>query len=694
MKTQYASTITPPPPNLSTSSGSLTSDAAGTYSVWLYCRNRAGVTEFSDRSFVTAAAGQALNITLPAAIDVSGGSYQYIGVVAAKNSDRPTDGCVVATYKGVLPATVTLDTDEKLKLNGAVDTVADLPQDPVLGTTRYVGSVNLFLTYSTRTNLETSQQEELWLPNYPQSFNPYVLDTTSTGGADVEVSDLADLRSVIMVDYAIDGSQSEGVGFWLVNNTGSAIPQGSRIRIAATTETEDLVVEDFKHKLQVVFLGYVDITTGELITDNLNVPQAINYEGLELKNFALPQDLLPNQACYLEIYSQFNLYELGNSFPHGSVIKLYPYFAANRSHYDPLSPIAGNYILATGDRRRVIPNDTNLSLLAKEGSGSVAGYSFKDAKEQQVIGLTLNTPGQKVVITPEGDCYVNDVVPLGAAIRALVSTEDTVGYSQRTTTRALYDNQTLAISLTIPNTIRHDYPDVIAGVEAVNNADYVRVIINHKGQDDYQYWDFPLAGEDSKIVEVGLTAGTPTTLSLSPEKGLFDSSIYTISTNNAASIFDGTEYEIRVLFGYSDTVTAISHDPRDGCLKEINPFSDTGRDRHTFSTNSLANAETAIVTTHVPSQFLPISIHTNVEARIRAYPTVDDAVTDRDRDEVTTLDSNLIFDVVTESNGDRFSWQMNPAYIAVIEENTVAITVTNKSSSDSSVEVELVLVGI
>lgn len=98
MRSQYASTITPPPPTINFGNGAITAAKAGNYNAYLQGRNRAGVTAFLTRVDFTVAAGQSINFTLPAAIRQPASDLHEIILSVAKNSTSPSDAVVVATF--------------------------------------------------------------------------------------------------------------------------------------------------------------------------------------------------------------------------------------------------------------------------------------------------------------------------------------------------------------------------------------------------------------------------------------------------------------------------------------------------------------------------------------------------------------------------------------------------------------------
>ena len=562
-RSQFASTKTPSPATLNAIAGNLSN--AANYSIWLYCRNRAGITLFSDRSEIGITVGQGIEVILPSSIKANGSEIREIGVVLGKDNTSPLSGGVVAVYPGgeSLPAHILLTEDEQVMINGVVANEAALPSTNLLhGMRRYVDSLGVIQRWN--------QLENRWETFYPQTFNPYVPLATVEGGADVELSAVTDTSRFIIPDYEGDGSASEEVTFWIVNDTSVDIDSGTRVRLSAGIAQADLLSEDFAGLLEVEFLGYVNTATAELETVGMSVGGWIPYDGIQLNTLVLPKNLPPGFAYILNVRCNFLNFALGNTVLQGAIARLYPYFAPYKSVYDSNGRFLGDHIRAEGDRRRVVPNGPGLELLALGGSGTVKSFRFDHLGSQIVPGLQLNTANQQVLITNNGTCFVTDRILSTAALRAIVSTEDGEGIFPSTfDTITLRETEVLELTLTAPTHIRDDYPDAVKGTNATLNANKIRVYLSPTGTNNWSYWEETIAGETPEIITIGNTPGTQvgaksggTNLS----HGLFKPD-YTVAAISGTSTFNG-EYDLAVVFVYENTVTAISHAVTDGCINE------------------------------------------------------------------------------------------------------------------------------
>ncbi|MBN3946422.1 MAG: hypothetical protein HWQ38_07990 [Nostoc sp. NMS7] len=563
MRSQYASTITPPAPTIILTVGSTTLASAGTKSIWIYCRNRAGVTLFSPRTDIAIAPNQGLQITLPSAIRQTGSDIREIGVVMS-NDIIPDNGCVVATYLGyeadgktitALPTAIALFTDDHFQIRAVVLTPSALPSsNQQLGMRRLVESTNQIVQWSSRASS--------WVPCLPQTFNPYIASTLSEGGADVDLSFITDTSAIIFPDYDSSGDLSQPVIFWIVNDTNYDIPQGKRIRISAATDDADAGADDFKGLLQLTFLGYVNTLTGVIDTTQMTVGGTFTYQGDMVTNLLLPKPLSPNYGYILQVQLAFDDADVGNSVAQGAILKIYPRIAANFSEYDPNADFDYIVDIDAEDKRRILANGTGLDLVAGVGSGVVAYYRFRTLGQQMVPGALSNTANQMVVITNNGTCFVTNTIPNTAALRAMIGTIDGVGTASGWSSAiALSNSLLLQLNLAHPSTIRTDYPDVIAGMSDQLNATQVRVYVRSVSNGTILIFDTPITGISPESIFAGsLATSTDTEIpSVDGDFGLFTPGAFTVLAVSGTSIFAAGEYQVAIAYVYSGTVTSISH---------------------------------------------------------------------------------------------------------------------------------------
>lgn len=566
VRSQYAATPTPSPATLTKGAGSITSASAGTKYVWLYCRCRAGVTLFSESRSITLVAGDRLNITLPSLIQKPGSDIFEVGIAVGTDSN-PANACVLASYPmydalGVanpLPATIALATDEQFKAFATVPNTGALPtgSNLVHGMRRYIDAEAKIKAY----DANTSQ----WKTVFPQNFNPYLSDSQDAGGCDRPISDIADTSVILTESYAGDNSLSKGIKFWIVNDTSIDIAVKTKIRIS--TSLGELDPDELKGLLKLTFLGHVNLTTGAMDTSMFSgSPPTYTYQGDQLTNLQTKAALPPGWAYVLQIQAQFSDAHLDNRLPQGETIYFYPRFGINQSTFNPAGKALGNYIAPTGRRRRILPNGIGLTgAIAADGEGCVAEYNFEDAGEVMVPGLLANTADQFVLITNTGACYAALGIPSDtAALRAVVSTVDGIGpITDWSGPIALNSTKTLKLTLSHPSQIRGNYPDVVAGMNAVLNSHKIRVFVRQTGTTTpIQVFDVATVGDNGEDVFI---AGTPTSTiaslpTVASNFGLFTPNVPVLASQNGASSFSTNNFDVAIAYVFENALTVIDHD--------------------------------------------------------------------------------------------------------------------------------------
>src|SRR3712207_4677560 len=128
---QYQGTpLQPPTPIATVRSGNTTAASAGTKFLWLQYRNRAGYSLPSASVPVAIAAGEGLDVVIPAAaLPSPNGCCIWEYVLLMSDSNTLTGACVVAAHPGyeadevtvqTPPFTISLLSDEHFKLSGLV----------------------------------------------------------------------------------------------------------------------------------------------------------------------------------------------------------------------------------------------------------------------------------------------------------------------------------------------------------------------------------------------------------------------------------------------------------------------------------------------------------------------------------------------------------------------------------------------
>ena len=583
MRIQYASTPAPPAPAVSAIPASTTPDLAGVYYCWLYYRTRGGVTEYSGVSTVTLLSGQGLSVQLPLALRKSGGDFLWIGLAISLVND-PLSSCTVATWSNYgtdgisqrpLPDTLQLTRNAHFALNTAVGTRSALPTgaDRLNGQLRYVADEG--------TILQWDEIQNAWQLSNPQAFCQWVSSSLDTGGADRDIALVEDSSIFVYPNYtpsstaalAGEAIPSLPVRYWIVNDTTAEIPQGTQVRLAIERDgfSADSLLSgrstDSRYRgiVKVRFLGYVQLSTGDLDTSGLtNTGVLWDYDGNALSGLRLDKPLPAGYAYALEVIAQFSWFHFANRLGFGSTITVYPYFEVGGARYAGiLGRMLGNFIAPTEQRRRIVPDGHGLFPIALPGSGTVNGYEFENGGVDVVNGVQPDLADQIVAIEAAGgNCFVYpSPLPVNYAQRAILSTQNGVGkLSPWSAPVTLANNQSLAISIAIPNRIRPDYPDPIAGYSPSRpNALQVAVFVRVGASIYRQMTALP---PNTSTLSLTLSA-LPATASLPTPAADFGLYAIEAAPTAAAGVNIGTlpagNYEIAAAFDYANTVTKISH---------------------------------------------------------------------------------------------------------------------------------------
>lgn len=564
--------------------GSFTSAVAGSWEFRLQARNRQGYNLYSDPTTVTIAAGDKVDVTLPADSRRDGEDVQEILIIAKKTGDTLTLARPVAGISGYgadrttltsLPVTLTLSCDGHLAITDSAQTVANevaLPtgSDRVNRMRRYISATNQIKAYHAETNT--------WELVSPPSFSSYVVSTISELGCNQDIRYVANYDGVIIDDYDSSSPSSLGIGadFWLCNDTLYDIPAGAPIEIKSTLDDKPFP----KGLIQVTVLGYANTTTGNLdVTGSGGVG---TYPGVDIPfaymgtpgELVLEKDLPSGWALKLRIKPNFQDYELNGLAIFGGILGALPEFSTNLGTYAPGTAGMGDYIVGEPDtRRRIVPQSLN-SALALPGAGLVKQREFRSVGSQIVLGFAANSANQNIAIDGSGICYVTSTVPSGATLRAVAGTVDGAGRASAFAGSISLDNtKLLSVTVTHATAIRSDYPDVIAGsTDGQLNADKLRVYVKNTSTGAITYYDAPVTNATAtETVTVGGVAGTSvgTTMpTVADSFGLYEPGSYTTSTPLGASTFTTMTASIALAYVFEDTITFLSH-TAEGCITEF-----------------------------------------------------------------------------------------------------------------------------
>ena len=577
MKIQYASFNSPQAPLVTvTNNGNLTSISSGTKYFYFQCQGRGGFSLLSAPTTVQLTAGKKVEITIPSSARQPGWDIRKFLILVSDTANEE-DTCVIATAPGylingvdvtVLPVTITISYDEQLRTGVILASRTNLPTTNLIsGMRRYIDAEAVMLEYDARIND--------WATIKPSSFSTYISSTTDSTqfGADRSLEQISSSDGMLLPEYNSSvGGMSEPVKYWLVNDSLTPIPQGTRLRAIVNVGDIDYSSE-FAGKVFITPLGYVNLQTGALDTAITGAGTDYTYQGDVQSDILLSKPLPAGWAYAISTKLNYRDYEVNNEVLQGSSIKVIPRFANTFAKYDEGGELLGDYILPELKQRRIVPRRGSAAALP--GSGRVAGYTWKSLGEEAVVSMAPNTANQKVLISNNGSVFAGNITETTKQ-RALVGTVNGVGKLSNWFTVALDNTKNLKISITHPEFIRPDYPDAIAASQDGEfNASRVLVFIKTADNKIYKYVSTNLvAGDTISVYELdALPSESSLPVAMPINFGLYEPQSITITAVDAAvnneSDFTNGNVQVAVAYEYDGEVTSISHDVNAGCIYEV-----------------------------------------------------------------------------------------------------------------------------
>lgn len=485
---------------------------------------------------------------------------------------------MVQIARASVNSTVSLATDSAIALPSAVANAAALPATPVNGMLRSISSqVYEFVTGST---LPTSADVlggtgGQWIAR-SGTFNTNLANSTDGGGCDRPLDLIAPtaLRAPV---YGVNGANGTSRTFWIVNDEAAPIPQGTRIGLSVLLNGNP-VTDNFAAALQVRFLGYANLTTGDRRTiesDGDVMPWVDVDRTLEPGKFdlRLSDPLQPGEAFAFAVYPRFTPAMLNGRVPSG-VLSIAPFLYSEAGTFTPMGLALGDWLYPVGDRALVTPK-TGLTVSVGSRSGIVASRSFVDVPASDVSGLLPNTAAQQIVINGNGAAYVRSGAPGGSAaivsgegLRASVSTVSGTGIACALSAAVtIAASRALQVTIALPSngsiaTIRSGYPDLLlAGKSAKLNAQSIAIYV--QSGSIIRRFIVPFVDGANQIVTLSdWNAGTTIASIPTPTDASF--SLFTpqsaIATATATGNFPAGSIQVAAAFVYDgNAVTSIAH---------------------------------------------------------------------------------------------------------------------------------------
>jgi hypothetical protein len=565
-----------PPPTIAVAAGEGAISAADTYWFWIQGRNRQGFNELSSSAIAVVEANGKINITIPATCRpaLDGSNIQEILVLASTTNDPTTATNLASVLGDALPVVVALSADDHLVmgLGQSVAEESELPGDRIRGMRRQLDDWDEIREWS----------GSAWVRCEPQEFSTYIDSIDGEYGARQSIS-LVQASMAEPVAYGVDGSDSETVTYWLINDATATVPSSTGIALTVESGGKDISGLINNGSLQIAFAGYANTTSAA--KDSLNADESGNMPGIDewldysgpFTGLILPKDLPPGAAYAISLklnmsdaIARFAAYD-GQTI--GFRVSLEPYTAS----LVPMGLFLGDLIASDLGRRRLVPGGMGLTLLGLPGTGllKISGsqaYLFRERPAQTVSGLGSNSAAQQIYISAQGNLFIASVVGATSALRAVVGTLNGYGQAISAGSQTLNSALRLTVSVPIPTAIRADYPDAIAGsADGVFNASQIRVYAKPLAG-NIVYWDSPIP-LDVETVNLtfsvaGADLGADSIAAVADTFGLYEPTGASSGGIAGASSFASGAYDIFVAFYYSGTVTEISHSTTLGCIPE------------------------------------------------------------------------------------------------------------------------------
>ena len=562
-----------------TSGGSLT---AGTISFFIQAHNRVGLNLLSEEKIITVTSGQKIVITVASSAvnvgedvfkfvisaKVGTGNIVQIAEIRAKESNNET-------YLN-FPLSIELTRPAHVATNISTDLTTG--NDLVNGQFRTRNGLTYrYDAIATRGDIDATPG--YWVRDDRGGF-VNIASTYNTYGCDQSMS-VADLIIPAVLSVS---RQTEPITIWWANNIPSAVnsysPQGTKLNFTITingdtaNSTNVLYRTLFDNRIQVKFIGYLNIETGELNDEFPNVDTY--YPWSSQSGITLPEDLHNGYAAVYQIIIAFDHPNLESALTQGSGFD----FALNLteeltgSRYNPVATFLGNLVFNHAGNLRVVPHKV------LPGKAIINDHEFTYTINSAIIGVAPDTNNQKVVISGNSFGLVqikNSNLTENEEIRAIVSTENgTQSISFWSPEFQTTNTGSLGLTINLPidpesnlGQIRDDYPDIIAGNnQAAFNVP--EIIIFLKQVSTTNIYRFPpiAAGTIPNLAHnlTSLTNATLITENVLPTNsldfGLFDYLPIDITANPGSGTIPPNVYQVAIAYHYPEDnygFTKISH---------------------------------------------------------------------------------------------------------------------------------------
>lgn len=574
-------------------------------SIWLAAqfRTRGGLTLHSTPVQVTYTDGGKIICTVTSTAITTGERASVHAVVisgATSNSvaamQRLAEIPVLATDQQTLlnlPITLELTRDTHLALGASVANLAALPA----GSNRIHGMIRAIDTHYYRYDSGAGSWAD-FLPwsSATNGFTTYFGTSTSAiGGCHRSILSILDADVLPPPPYEPNNSDSTPIilGYLngLVEDDGAQIEQDEPIGLTVRVGNVDRTIE-FSGFLQATYLGRLRISDGSIDTSHSSVGVTVpvtTYTATKsqtLSNLYTPQICPRGYALLYKFTLKFRPGEIPGLY-RGVGIKLYCAPQGSAGEYDLSGRLVGSAAIVAPDidgdsLLRIYPRP--LGVESRAGAATIKSYTFGRGSLRIATSLAADTAGQKIAMsgTTRGNIVVRQPAEALSAVevvRAVVSTLPGEGNLSpwSSSFQILSGTATLQIGVTIPTTIRADYPDVIAGQLATSTALKARLYYRVGGT-IYKLpttLNIPSSGTVSLSVSSltgAISMGSSVAPNADPGFSLFRvETAPTVNSSGSGQVPTGSyEFAVALVYEAGNTnATKISHSTTDGCMIEL-----------------------------------------------------------------------------------------------------------------------------
>ena len=586
--------------------GNLTS---GTIYLGIQALNEAGVNYCSNLVQVNYTDGQQIRVAFNPANRTSGTLFPYYLLIASLTSDR-TGGYLIGLWRNWEADGKTLATLSDIVISQSnqlgippvvVANPSLLPSNAIEGQVLQVTNLGAFyLRFDTPDLVDGINVIESsggkWIL-HPGSTNYGAFPVGGTTGvfgchqsaANLDAETLANNRLFPQRNYTPDGSASifdpnqAPIRLGFHNIYESEMTVGRRLRLNAFLNGSEPVSNLLSGKLFAKVLGYVNLDTGELDTDN-GSGDGNEQDGIgewvpvdsKVGFFILQKPLPFNWVVAAEIAIGFKASEL--QIASGSILS----FTLSCGVQSGVI-VEGGYIyrqpqgglLYKGDyTARIAPSIGGIKV-EKSAGGMIHGtqkrvYEFLDTPDQFLSGLLPNTASQKITISRDGIATIRgiDAVQSSEALLGIISTtpgETRIFWSSSIS----LNNQGVSVNLTYPQTVRSNHEN--SGKSAQFNIPFLRFYLRIGGIIYKQ--DNTIAVTTGLLTQSFLLSSLSGFTQINSEPtdtilGLFDQPTQVLSVATG-SLTGATNVGVSYVYSGS-VVSAISQQSSDGCIKVLN----------------------------------------------------------------------------------------------------------------------------